>query len=55
MSQSGQQHPKADSGGQRPAAPKKAGHQAGAGQGSTKNAGGASKSAGGGAKKDAQK
>ena len=55
MSQSGQQHPKADSGGQRPADPKKEGHQAGAGQASTKNAADASKGASGGAKKDAKK
>ena len=55
MSQSGQQHPKADSGGQRPADPKKAGHQAEAGKGSTKAAVDASKAAGAGAKKDAKK
>lgn len=55
MSQSGQQHPKADSGGQRPADPKKAGHQGQAGQGSTKNAVDASKGAGAGARKDAKK
>jgi len=55
MTQSGQQHPKADSGGQRPANPKKAGHQAGDGQASPKNAVDASKGAGADAKKDAKR
>jgi len=53
MSQSGQQHPKADSGGQRPADPKKAAHQPEAGRGPTKDAVDASK--GTGARKDAKK
>ena len=56
MSQSGQPHPKADNGGQRPASdPKKAGHSSGAAPGSAKEAVGSGKAASAGASRDVKK
>ena len=55
MSQSGQQHPKADNGGQRPSDAKKAEGKSSAGSGSTTAATESGKSAGAGGKKDAKK
>ena len=55
MSQSGQHHPKADNGGQRPTQPKKADHKPEVDKGSTKAAIDAGKAGGAGGKKDAKK
>jgi hypothetical protein len=55
MSQSGQQHPKADNGGQRPADPKKSDSNSSTRQGATKQAIEAGKGGSAGATKDAKK
>ena len=55
MAQSGQQHPKADNGGQRPADSKKADDKSSAAKGSTKEALDAGKAGDAGGKKDAKK
>ncbi len=55
MSQSGQQHPKADNGGQRPSDPKRADHKPEVDKGSTKAAIAVGKTSGVGGNKDAKK